>query len=403
MDTSATRQSYRRFSLAQRLEHWLMSLSFTVLVVTGLPQRYARAAWAEVMIDLMGGIEAVRIIHRLAAIVFMLVMVYHVVVVAYKLYVLRVEWTMVPTLKDGRDMIDALGYYLGRRATHPKMPRYNYAEKIEYWAVIWGGVLMTITGFMLWNPIATTNFFPGEFVPAARAAHSAEALLAFLAIIIWHVYWVHLKTFNRSIFTGKLSRAQMEAEHMAELEAIEAGQVWSPPAQPLRQQRARRFMPISGLGTTLVLIALYFFVTFEQTAITTIPPAELSVAFIPATPTPTSTPLPTPTPIATPLNGETVPVMVSMISHPLGGREECFECHGADGPVPNPANHGDYELKSCQVCHDPLVDKLGPGPITHKLVERAECSRCHELDLLPESHGQAAFKDRECLLCHAIR
>ena len=393
---------YHRFSVAQRLEHWVMSLSFTVLVITGLPQRYALSDWAEIMITLMGGIEFVRIIHRAAAIIFILVMIYHTLVVAYKILVLRIDWSMMPTLKDGLNMIDAARYYVGIAQNHPKMPRYNFAEKMEYWAVVWGGVLMTITGFMLWNPIATTNFFPGEFVPAARAAHSAEALLAFLAIIIWHLYWVHIKTFNRAIFTGKLTREQMEAEHMAELEAIEAGQVWQAPPRAVRRKRERLFLPIATLGSIAVLIALYFFVTFEQTAITTIPPAEAAEAFVLATPTPTRTPRPTPTPTATPPGGGSRPATIFRISHPLGGRGDCFECHAADGPVPNPEDHAGYDLSVCLVCHDPDYDKTGPGPITHKLDEREQCTACHELDLQPESHWDLEFSNRQCFMCHPI-
>jgi cytochrome b subunit of formate dehydrogenase len=198
----------------------------------------------------------------------MLVMIYHFIMVAYKLFVLRVRPSMLPTWGDVTDFWNSLRYYVGLTPTRPKMPRYNFAEKIEYWAVIWGGVLMAVTGFMLWNPIATTNLLPGEFVPAARAAHSAEALLAFLAIIIWHVYWVHLKTFNRAMFTGQLSHAQMEEEHAAELEEIEAGLTPSPPALETRLQRQRIFTPVASVATIVMLIGLYLFVTFEQTAIT---------------------------------------------------------------------------------------------------------------------------------------
>ena len=392
--------SYNRFSVAQRLEHWIMTFSFTVLVITGLPQRYALTNWAEFTITSLGGIEAVRIIHRWAAIIFMVVMVYHFITVAYKIFVLRVRPTMMPTLQDGKDIINSVRYYLGLISDHPKLPRYNFAEKMEYWAVLWGGVLMAITGFMLWNPIATTNLFPGQVVPAARTAHSAEALLAFLAIIIWHVYWVHLKTLNLSMFTGKLSREQMLLEHEAELEDIEAGQIPSPPSLVIRRERERVFMPITATVMVIVLLGLYYFVTFEQTAITTIPPAETAEAFVRATPTPTNTPRPTPTPTATPIGGELLPVSVPMISHPLGGREDCFECHAADGPIPNPEDHADYDLSKCQLCHSTEADKLGPGPITHKLEGREECTRCHDLDLQPESHWELGLGDRECLLCH---
>jgi hypothetical protein len=79
---------------------------------------------------------------------------------------------------------------------------------------------MTITGFMLWNPIATTELLPGSIIPAALAAHGGEALLAVLAIVIWHMYNVHIKSFNPSMFTGWLPRDQMERSTL-ELERLE--------------------------------------------------------------------------------------------------------------------------------------------------------------------------------------
>jgi len=68
-----TERTYRRFNRSQRLQHWVMTVSFTVLAITGLPQRYALADWAEWMIAAMGGIETVRIIHRASAVIFILV------------------------------------------------------------------------------------------------------------------------------------------------------------------------------------------------------------------------------------------------------------------------------------------------------------------------------------------
>jgi formate dehydrogenase gamma subunit len=393
---------YPRFTLAQRLEHWVMSLSFTVLMITGLPQRYALAGWAEAMITAMGGIESVRIIHRVAAVIFMVVMIYHFIVVAYKIFVLRLSLTMLPALADGKDIIHSLRYYLGLTPDHPKLPRYNYAEKIEYWAVIWGGVLMTITGFMLWNPIASSRLLPGQFIPAARAAHSAEALLAFLAIIIWHVYWVHFKTFNRAMFTGRLTRQQMALEHAAELEEIEAGRTTSPPPAATLRRRRRLFAPITTVVTAISLIGLYTFVTFEQTAITTVPPGSTAQAVVFATATPAPTPAPTATPDAMNETGAIIPVSVPIIPHPLGGREECLECHATDGPLPYPPDHQNYELSLCQFCHSLDEERPAPKPVRHSLVEREQCTFCHAIDLQPESHREADFSDRECLRCHAI-
>jgi len=90
-----------------------------------------------------------------------------------------------------------------------------------------------------------------------------------------------------------------------------------------------------------------------------------------------------------------------VISHPIPGREDCAECHAPDGPVPNPPDHEDYTLETCQVCHATEEEASSvPNPITHKLEGREECSLCHELDLLPDSHQEAEFSDRDCLLCH---
>jgi formate dehydrogenase gamma subunit len=414
--------TYPRFSLAQRLEHWLMTISFTVLGVTGLPQRYARAAWADQMIMALGGIETVRIIHRASAVVFMLVLLYHFMAVAYKIYVLRARPSMLPGLSDVTDTLDTVRYQLGLARRAPRLPRYNFAEKIEYWAVIWGGVLMTITGFMLWNPIATTRFLPGEFVPAAKAAHSAEALLAILAIIIWHVYWVHLRTFNRAMITGKLTREQMVEEHAAELAEIEAGRIPPPLPREIKRRRERIFLPVATMLALTSVFGVFLFTTFEQTAITTIPPAETALAFVPATPTPTNTPRPTPTPAATPtplptatpVAGQAEPVnapvpsaspagplSVPAISHELEERQDCLVCHGSEGLSPFPENHLNWPLSTCLVCHSTEADSAGPAGVVHTIEGREECLLCHATDLLPESHGVAGFSSEDCLLCHS--
>lgn len=278
-------QSYQRFTLSQRIEHALLLTSFTVLGLTGIPQKFSTMPWAAWMIDLMGGIEMARILHRIAAVMLMLETIYHGGVVTYKVFVLRVRLTMLPTWKDVQDGLQSLAYNLGLAKERPAMPRYNFGEKLEYWAVIWGTVVMVITGFMLWNPIATTNFLPGQFIPAAKAAHGGEALLAVLSIITWHTYHVHIRSFNRSMFTGRLSRHEMEEEHALELAEIEAGITDPPLPEPVLRRRRLIFYPVALLISVTLLVGLYFFVTFEETAITTIPRQDIDV-FVPATPTP---------------------------------------------------------------------------------------------------------------------
>lgn len=264
-------QGYIRFTLAQRIEHGFLLASFTILSVTGLPQMFAMTLWGSWMIWAMGGIELVRIIHRASAVVLMLATIYHGGVVTYRVFVQRVRMTMLPGWDDMVHGLQALGYNLGLVKSRPAMGRYNFGEKVEYWAVIWGTVIMVITGFMLWNPIATTNFLPGEFIPAAKAAHGGEALLAVLSIVTWHMYHVHVRTFNKSMFTGRISRHEMEEEHALELAEIEAGITDPPVPAEVLQRRRRLFYPVATVISITLLTGLYFFVTYEQTAITTIP------------------------------------------------------------------------------------------------------------------------------------
>lgn len=274
---------YQRFDRWQRTEHALLILSFTVLTITGLPQKYSLTYWGSWMIWLYGGIELTRVIHRIAAILLMLETIYHVVMVAHKVLVKRVRMTMLPGWQDVVHGFHAMAYNLRLAKTPPRMGRYTFGEKVEYWAVIWGTAIMVLTGFILWNPIATTTFFPGQWIPAAKAAHGGEALLAVLSILIWHVYNVHLKHFNRSMFTGAISHHEMKTEHLQELLELEAGIVPLPVDPVVLRQRQRVFYPTAAVLSLALLIALYFFVTIEQTAITTVPRQDIEV-YKPLTP-----------------------------------------------------------------------------------------------------------------------
>lgn len=265
-------EKYHRFRLAARIEHAILMTSFTTLVITGIPQMYAWAGWAQWTIAALGGIETVRIIHRTAAIVLILGTVYHLFTSGYRAYVRREPMRMILTPKDFWDAVDTVRYNLGFSDKHPKMPKFNFGEKLEYWAVVWGTAVMIVTGFMLWNPISTTAILPGAIIPAAKAAHGYEALLAALAIIIWHMYNVHVKFFNPSIFTGYLPREQMEEEHALELERLEAGgKPWPEVELPVLKDRQRKYFIFAAVAGTFILIFLYWAFTYEQTAIETIP------------------------------------------------------------------------------------------------------------------------------------
>jgi len=263
---------HERFTLSDRVQHAVMVVSFLVLTVTGLPQKfiYLNNRYVDDLVDLMGGLEAVRVVHRWAATALMLVTVYHLLAAAHRVLVRRVSLSMLPRYQDVVDGLQAVRYNLGLAKARPRTDRYTWEEKVEYWSLVWGTIVMIGTGFMLWNPVATARFLPGQWIPAAQVVHGGEALLAILAVLVWHFYSVHLRHFNRSMFTGRLSEQEMEHEHPLELERIRAGRA-RPAVDPVVLARRQRvFLPVAGVVAALLLAGIWWFVTFEQTAIVTV-------------------------------------------------------------------------------------------------------------------------------------
>lgn len=288
----ARTRTYVRFSLGQRVEHAVLMVAFTLLALTGLPQKFVGHPVAERLILWLGGIERTRELHHLAAVVLLAVSAFHLIAAGYRIFVLGARPRIFPSSHDARYILHELLYFLCLRDRRPQADRYTYREKLEYWAVVWGTLIMAITGFMLWNPITVTRYLPGEFIPAAKAAHGWEAVLAVLSILTWHVYNVHLKHFNKSIFTGRMSEEELAREHPLELARLQAGRAARrPPARVLRR-RAALYVPVATLLFLFSAWGLYTFITLEQTALTTIPRRTTVTPYVPLTPTPTPGPAP---------------------------------------------------------------------------------------------------------------
>ena len=210
-----------RFSVAERIEHALLIISFTMLGLTGLLQRYADTALGELLLKAMGGIDVARQLHHIFAVMFFLEAVYHVGIFLYNLIVYRRIGSLWPNFEDIRHFGQVMRLNLGLSKEHPDFGRFNFEEKVEYWALIWGTVVMGLTGVMQWFPAFVTRWLPGSSIPVARVLHSLEAVLAVLAILIWHMYHTVVKTVNKSIFTGIMTEEEMLEEHPAELKYLE--------------------------------------------------------------------------------------------------------------------------------------------------------------------------------------
>ena len=344
-----TSRSYVRWPLARRIEHIAMLSSFIILGLTGLPQKFSTSPLSIAFVGLLGGIENLRLIHHAAAVVLMLGTIWHILFFGYMAFVVRSRLSMLPSLQDVKDGWQALMYNLGFSKSYPQMGRYTFEEKMEYWAFVWGVIVMGTTGFIMWNPITTVHFLPGEVIPAAKTAHGWEAVLAILAIIIWHMYGVHIKRFNKSMFTGKMSEQEMLHEHPLELADIKAGLAERPADPATIRKRQRIYIPIAAVLGLIMLGSVYGFVNLETTALTTVQRQAPTVAvFVPWTATPaptltatlpaTETPLPTVTATlgtpgteTTPSTAETTVASSLTWENAIGPMltTKCEMCHGA--------------------------------------------------------------------------
>jgi cytochrome b subunit of formate dehydrogenase len=214
-----------RFSPRQRAEHLLMLIVFTVLCVTGLPQKYFQSDISIAIVNALGGLGPVRWMHRAAGVIFVLMTVAHLAIVMIGTMTGRMKLSMAVTRQDFRDAIKTLRYYLGMSNEQAHFGRFDYKQKFEYWGLIMGGLVVCATGLMLLYPIEVASLLPAQLIPVAKAAHSNEGLLAFLTIVTWHVYSVifapEVFPLDTTIFTGKISMERMHHEHPLELEEMQ--------------------------------------------------------------------------------------------------------------------------------------------------------------------------------------
>jgi cytochrome b subunit of formate dehydrogenase len=201
----------------ERVQHAVLAISFLTLVWTGFALKYPDTWWARPLLLLEGTHSMRSIIHRIAAVVFIVVSLTHLVslIVNRKL---REHWKeMLPSARDPREALSGFAYNLGLGSVPPERSPHSYVEKAEYWAVVWGAVVMASTGLLLWANNLAMRLLPKSWLDVATSVHFYEALLATLAIVVWHFYSIifdpDVYPLNIAFLTGYSSK---KSEHARE-------------------------------------------------------------------------------------------------------------------------------------------------------------------------------------------
>lgn len=215
---------YVRLTLNERIQHILLLTSFFVLVITGFALKFPDAWWTLPFHYFDRDLFYRGLLHRMAGIIMTGLGVYHLSYIAGTERGRRIIREMMPKLKDLQDAVQQLLYYFGLSAHKARFARFSYIEKMEYLALIWGTVVMVVTGLMLWFEGITLKYIPKWGLDVAEVVHYYEAWLAFLTIIIWHLYYVIVNPdaspMNWAWLSGRLTEHEMEEEHPLELEEI---------------------------------------------------------------------------------------------------------------------------------------------------------------------------------------
>jgi cytochrome b subunit of formate dehydrogenase len=174
----------------ERLQHWLLAVSFLTLVWSGFALKYPGQWWSRPMLFWEGEVPVRSLVHRVAAVVFMAVTVMHAISLGVS-GKLRRHWRELwPRRRDIAEGISSLGYNLGLWQIQPPISQHSYIEKAEYWAVVWGAAVMIASGVILWANDYALAWLPNSVLDVATAVHFYEAVLATLAILAWHFYSV---------------------------------------------------------------------------------------------------------------------------------------------------------------------------------------------------------------------
>ncbi len=216
---------YLRMTAHERVQHAALALTFTVLVVTGFMLHYPDAWWVVGVRRLsVRAFEWRGGVHRIAGAALIAIGVWHLAYLRFTAAGRSLFRDLLPRRSDLTDPWKVARYNLGLSPDKPRFGRFCYIEKAEYWAVMWGTLVMGFTGAVLWFDNVSMGILTKLGFDISRTIHFYEAVLATLAIIVWHFYWViynpDVYPMNLSWLTGRMSEKEILDEHPADLERL---------------------------------------------------------------------------------------------------------------------------------------------------------------------------------------
>ena len=179
-----------RFTKNELIQHLMLLSSFLILAITGFQLKFPDSWWSDGLLYIGLDETARQLVHRISAVVMMVLSVYHVVYLVFTARGRDVLKGLFPNFLDLKQIFQNMFYHLGMSKKHPEFDNYNYVEKMEYWALIWGTLVMGLTGFILWFPTIVGSWAPLWVIKVSEIVHFYEAILATLAIVVWHWFFV---------------------------------------------------------------------------------------------------------------------------------------------------------------------------------------------------------------------
>jgi cytochrome b subunit of formate dehydrogenase len=234
-----------RMTRSERIQHMVLIVCFALLVLTGLPLLIDPMQWLKKIFSFEASFAWRGWIHRVAGAGLIGLSVFHLFYITCTERGREIFRELMPRRKDLTDAIESFGYNLGftrwlyrkgfwRRffdrhpywlfKEPPRYGRFNFIEKFEYLAVWWGNVVMITSGILLWATNLSFRLFPLWVYDTVKIVHGYEAILAFLAIIIWHLYNVHLMPevfpMSRVWLNGTITGHELKVRHPLEYQTV---------------------------------------------------------------------------------------------------------------------------------------------------------------------------------------